>query len=293
MGDSCLLLSPPRVALRKDTDTSVESCRMEQCQLQVILPRMKAPPAGLHVHAPSAMAAEDPKIFQTWMRPTDPSLQQCCPLASLLEDVDLGLKAGCTPQLTEEGSGGTYFMLDSRGRKVAVFKPMDEEPLAVNSPRGMVPSSTGEGLKAGTRVGEGAIREVAAYLLDQRLDIKGRADLCGYSGVPLTVLARCGSGHFSHAAAQQQMVHWSLADVPTAKQGSLQKYVAAVSSCEDMGPKHFSVHEVQKIAVLDMRLGNADRNGANILVQRAGPDFRLVPIDHGYCLPEAVSFFSS
>jgi hypothetical protein len=48
----------------------------------------------------------------------------------------------------------------------------------------------------------------------------------------------------------------------------------------------FSVAEVHKIAVLDLRLANADRNGSNILARRE-PDgsWTLIPIDHAYCLP--------
>lgn len=48
----------------------------------------------------------------------------------------------------------------------------------------------------------------------------------------------------------------------------------------------FSVAEVHKIAVLDLRLANADRNGSNLLARKE-PDgsWRLIPIDHGYCLP--------
>lgn len=44
--------------------------------------------------------------------------------------------------------------------------------------------------------------------------------------------------------------------------------------------------EVHKIAVLDLRLANADRNGSNILARKE-PDgsWLLIPIDHGYCLP--------
>ena len=74
-----------------------------------------------------------------------------------------------------------------------------------------------------------------------------------------------------------------------AKLGSLQQFVHALSSCEDMGCSKFPVKEVHKIAVLDMRLANTDRNGANILVCRGeNNELKLVPIDHGYCLPENV-----
>ncbi|GFY83420.1 phosphatidylinositol 4-kinase gamma-like protein [Actinidia rufa] len=62
-------------------------------------------------------------------------------------------------------------------------------------------------------------------------------------------------------------------------------------SCEDMGPGAFPVDEVHKISVLDIRLANADRHAGNILVQRDGEggEIVLIPIDHGYCLPENVS----
>eukprot|EP00494_Astrolonche_serrata_P000015 UN00015 len=58
-------------------------------------------------------------------------------------------------------------------------------------------------------------------------------------------------------------------------------------SCEDMGPRAFPVKEVHKIAVLDIRLANADRHAGNILVSKEeGATCKLIPIDHGYCLPE-------
>ena len=58
-------------------------------------------------------------------------------------------------------------MQDELGNKyVPVFKPIDEEPMAVNNPQGLRISQNSEGLKRGTRVGEGALREVAAYILD-------------------------------------------------------------------------------------------------------------------------------
>ncbi|GJN15376.1 hypothetical protein PR202_gb02284 [Eleusine coracana subsp. coracana] len=56
-----------------------------------------------------------------------------------------------------------------------------------------------------------------------------------------------------------------------------------------MGPRAFPVQEVHKISVLDMRLANADRHAGNILVSKKDDQgvVSLVPIDHGYCLPES------
>ncbi|RVW88956.1 Phosphatidylinositol 4-kinase gamma 2 [Vitis vinifera] len=143
-------------------------------------------------------------------------------------------------------------MQDSSGLKhISVFKPIDEEPMAVNNPHGLPLSMDGEGLKKGTRVGEGALREVAAYILDH---------------------PRSGPHHFvtRRALLGFHLQSWS-------------------SAC--MGDSTIQkVDEVHKITVLDIRLANADRHAGNILVSKEGEgQLVLIPIDHGYCLPENVS----
>jgi len=41
--------------------------------------------------------------------------------------------------------------------------------------------------------------------------------------------------------------------------------------------------------VLDIRLANADRHAGNILIRKeADGQIKLIPIDHGYCLPDKV-----
>jgi phosphatidylinositol 4-kinase type 2 len=52
--------------------------------------------------------------------------------------VKRGLELGLAPSLSLEGTGGTYFLTDTRKRKLAAFKPQDEEPFAPNNPRGFV-----------------------------------------------------------------------------------------------------------------------------------------------------------
>ncbi|KAK7338063.1 hypothetical protein VNO77_18660 [Canavalia gladiata] len=188
-----------------------------------------------------------------------------------------GLDRGNHPIRSAEGTGGAYFMLDSLGQKyVSVFKPMDEEPLAVNNPRGLPFSLDGEGLKKGTRVGQGAFREVAAYVLDHPLS--GRRTLFGdekgFAGVPPTLMVKCLHKAFNYPG-----------DLTT-KIGSMQMFVQNNGSCEDMGPGAFPVKEVHKITVLDIRLANADRHAGNILLGTEDSDQSvLIPIDHGYCLP--------
>ncbi|PKA54412.1 putative phosphatidylinositol 4-kinase type 2-beta [Apostasia shenzhenica] len=208
----------------------------------------------------------------------NPEIKLSPVLMKLIDCAYAGLAKGNKPIISSEGSGGAYFMQDESGRKyVAVFKPIDEEPMAENNPRGLPLSVDGEGLKKGTRVGEGAFREVAAYILDH--PTSGRrsflSDEVGFSGVPPTITVRClHSGDGS--------------EIKDFKIGSLQMFVQNIGSSEDVGPRAFPVAEVHKIAVLDLRLANADRHAGNIMVCKEVEEeyVKLVPIDHGYCLPE-------
>lgn len=66
------------------------------------------------------------------------------------------------------------------------------------------------------------------------------------------------------------------------KDGSLQAMVEYMCTAEDLGPSKYALDQVQKIALLDIRLFNADRHAGNILITKK---YDLVPIDHGLCLP--------
>lgn len=160
------------------------------------------------------------------------------------------------PELSEEGIGGTYFLKNAGGYRVAVFKPSDEEPLSVNNPKRLqanVSDRSSIALK-GVPIGEGCLREVAASLLDHGL----------FAGVPDTRLATVRDSHQIRC-------------------GSLQKYIHDVDcSSWDIGPKKFSTDQIHRIGILDLRLYNCDRHGGNILVTLSGD---LVPIDHAYCIP--------
>ncbi|KAI4378179.1 hypothetical protein MLD38_015699 [Melastoma candidum] len=203
-------------------------------------------------------------------------------LEKLVASTFQGLERGNPPLRSSEGTGGAYFMQDISGQEyVSVFKPLDEEPMALNNPRGLPVSVDGQGMKRGTRVGEGAFREVAAYILDHPcsdlLDDVG----IGFAGVPPTVMVRCLHRDFNYPEGFK----FSSSNI---KIGSLQMFVNNIGSCEDMGPRAFPVEEAHKISVLDIRLANADRHAGNILISKNNLDERIVltPIDHGYCLPE-------
>ena len=88
------------------------------------------------------------------------------------------------------------------------------------------------------------------------------------------------------------------------KIGSFQEFVRHDAIVEDLSPSLFTTKQVQKIALLDLRLLNSDRNGGNILVRKRAVghhtpkgsgfsnsglyEYELIPIDHGYCLPETI-----
>ncbi|KAL6982107.1 Phosphatidylinositol 4-kinase gamma 4 [Sarracenia purpurea var. burkii] len=209
----------------------------------------------------------------------NPKIEIPLVLGDMVNSTLEGLARGNYPIRCAEGTGGAYFMQDALGKKyVSVFKPIDEEPMAVNNPRELPLSVDGEGLKKGTRVGQGALREVAAYILDHpkaghRL-ISGEER--GFAGVPPTTMVKCLHRGFNHPQGL------------AVKIGSLQMFMENYGSCEDMGPSAFPVEEVHKISVLDIRMANADRHAGNILVSK-GEDGRtvLIPIDHGYCLPDS------
>uniref|UniRef100_A0A7N0UFG0 1-phosphatidylinositol 4-kinase n=1 Tax=Kalanchoe fedtschenkoi TaxID=63787 RepID=A0A7N0UFG0_KALFE len=203
----------------------------------------------------------------------------------IIEDMIRQTSEGLTnlrcPIRSSEGTGGAYFMQNSTGDKiVSIFKPADEEPNAENNPHGLVASSNGEeGLKKGTKAGEGAIREVVAYLLDHPINKRRsfKNEGTGFAGVPPTSMVKCLHAGFNHPEECK------------AKFGSLQKFVENYGSCEEMGPCNFPVHEVHKISILDIRMANADRHAGNILISKDEEkgQYVLVPIDHGYCLPES------
>lgn len=101
---------------------------------------------------------------------------------SMLVEAQAGIAAGRMPEAALEGMGGTYFLSGAAGSRVAMFKPCDEEPLAPNNPKQWQGRAMGmPGMKPSVRVGEAALREVAAYLLDHG----------AFAGVPAACLAKC------------------------------------------------------------------------------------------------------
>ena len=184
--------------------------------------------------------------------------------ASLDNIVDMVLKAekaisdDIPPELSLEGTSGTYFVKDMAEKRIGVFKPHDEEVSTEHNPRGY-----SDNVKTCIPPGESWKREIAAYRLDH----------AHFAGVPETFKMRMPAKYF-HSG-----------DV---KVGSFQRFVKSDAEAWDVLPGKLPVDSVHRIAVLDIRLCNSDRHGGNVLVCRSeegGRVSHLVPIDHGCCLP--------
>ena len=212
------------------------------------------------------------------------SMQHSTPraLKYLVNQARRGFAVGLKPEFVLDGSGGTYFMHDARKNRIAVFKPADEEPYAENNPRGYI-RQTNESMRQGIVPGEACIREVAAYMLSPDVVpmttlVEARHPTFNTNGSRLTV-AEGGASIGAHSISPCR------AEMAKNKAGSFQEFVRCECTMDDISPSKISTEQVHKIAILDIRIMNADRNSANLLVRRRQDNsLELVPIDHGYCL---------
>lgn len=204
---------------------------------------------------------------------------------ALVVEVAIAMATGLNLEPAPSGLGGAYFLHARNGDTIAVAKPIDEEPLAINNPKGFGGRMLGQpGLKSSIRIGETGARESAAYLLDHG----------GFSGVPPTALVKLSNFNFNLLDSGPNADSGLNSDSnPSYKIASLQRFVNHDSDAGDLGPSSFSVTSVHHIGILDVRLMNLDRHAGNLLVRQENESYglgkaELVPIDHGFCLPECL-----
>lgn len=106
----------------------------------------------------------------------------------MIVSISARLRNRQSPVMAIKGMVETYFMVDLSYQEIGVFKPVDEEPLAENNPHNSNRLLEGEGLKVWTKVGEGAVRKMIAYVLDDM----------GFAGVPPTTMINCIHHRFNH-----------------------------------------------------------------------------------------------
>lgn len=182
------------------------------------------------------------------------------PVLTCLPCSPQGLAMGFAPQLSWDGTGGTYMLRDAARQPLAAFKPRDEEPFTPNNPRGLEGKMGQQGIHGSIASGEAHVREMVVFKLDHG----------HHASVPLTLQAEAVHPAFhvhSHVALSRY----------GAKVGSLQAWVHADDVAANLGAATFPTREVHKIALLDMRFLNTDRNDSNILVRkRTAPALELI-----------------
>eukprot|EP00736_Rhodelphis_marinus_P001642 Rmarinus@m.5706 len=199
-------------------------------------------------------------------------------LVNCAKSVACALSEQHHPVPVETCVSGCYFLQDMYDNTCGVFKPCDEEPGMPNNPKNYTSTAACEhALPEGSlrvmRPGQSAIREVAAYLLDS----EGFQLPNGYAGIPQTALALAAHPAFNDRNGQV-----------VKKLGSFQVYEPHDCTVEDVGPGLFDAGQVHRIAIFDMRVLNLDRHAGNVLVRFSGQQADLIPIDHGFILPEDV-----
>ncbi|XP_065854398.1 phosphatidylinositol 4-kinase gamma 8 [Euphorbia lathyris] len=198
---------------------------------------------------------------------------------ALVVEISIAMATNVEPIPLANGLGGAYLLCNRNGDNIAIAKPIDEEPLAFNNPKGFGGLMLGQpGIKRSIKVGGTGIRELAAYLLDH----------AGFAGVPPTALVKIADVGFHSEIDKNCNVSSS-----TFKIASLQRFVEHDFDAGELGSSGFSVASVHQIGIFDIRVLNLDRHAGNILVKKKdqGKNYtdgvaELVPIDHGLCLPE-------
>eukprot|EP00656_Telonema_subtile_P015301 TRINITY_DN179_c0_g1_i2.p1 TRINITY_DN179_c0_g1~~TRINITY_DN179_c0_g1_i2.p1 ORF type:complete len:637 (+),score=93.20 TRINITY_DN179_c0_g1_i2:363-2273(+) len=211
----------------------------------------------IHVSTESNGASKLPKL--------EVLCGSACPeaLVSILSAAREGLERGNSPELTPSGLGGTYFLKNEKAEVVGVFKPEDEEAGGPNNPKGHTGCMGCPSVRSGVLSGEANLREVAAYMLDHQ----------EFANVPATVRVEV-----KHAIFGEQ-----------SKIGSFQEFKRHDEEAGDLSSSLFSQDEAHKIAIMDIRLLNTDRNDENLLVRRHDQNnLELIPIDHGCSLPSTL-----
>jgi len=156
------------------------------------------------------------------------------------------------------GLSGSYILKDNKGTPCAIYKPDEETTGEVNNAHGpdrrMVDLTNIQPEKM-------SVREEAAYLLDR-----------GFSRVPRTrkVTLR---GINTEGKKRNYTT------------GSLQQWIQGARSFDQLDERELAgipAEDLQRLAIQDLRWLNADRHFGNVLLD---PDGRVVPIDHGFILP--------
>lgn len=178
--------------------------------------------------------------------------------------IDNSLSSSVSPRLTASSTPSSKI---SKSSTIKVNSPCNNSTNGVyfvrDHRRRLVgvfkPKDEDSGAKDGIKEGDAVAKEVAAYYLDHK----------GLAHVPRT----------------KQVLFEDL-QTGDRRLGSLQEYIENIGAAEDFSSSLFKEDDIHAIGLLDLRLFNMDRHMGNLIVCGGSSELRLVPIDHGFCLPE-------
>jgi len=187
-----------------------------------------------------------------------------------VNEVRGAIDAGTQPTLIVQGSSGSYFCRDRRGKIIGVFKPKSEEPYGEQNPkwakwihRTFLPCCFGRGCLIPN---SGYLSEAGASIIDQALDL---------NVVPRTEVVQLSSPAFHYSFMQKRM---SKRGHPPLKIGSFQLFVTGYHDAEavfhnltrqpltDAAKLSFR-HQFERLVILDYIIRNTDRGAQNWMIK--------------------------
>lgn len=213
--------------------------------------------------------------------------------------IDKELRDRITPDISEGGSGGVYFLKNFRGEKVFVFKPQDEEAFMPAWPKSAVysefnPAEENYPVRLSIRKGSGSRNEAIGAQVSKLFGI----DVPDTYLVDPVLLVHENRGVLYRQRKDESGL--PLRVRPVRKMGSLQEYKPGEALNASLrliqvvryyglfyGGLQKSFEVLSRIILFDCICGNADRNLGNALYDREGKKIYL--IDHGLCFPDGLS----
>uniref|UniRef100_A0A3B3CNZ5 Phosphatidylinositol 4-kinase type 2 n=1 Tax=Oryzias melastigma TaxID=30732 RepID=A0A3B3CNZ5_ORYME len=211
--------------------------------------------------------------------------------ADVIQRAEQAIESGVCPERISQGSSGSYFVKDSKGKIIGVFKPKSEEPYGHLNPKWTkyfhklcCPCCFGRGCLLPN---QGYLSEAAASLVDTKL---------GLGVVPKTKVVYLASETFHYSAidrAKSRGKKYALEKVPKVgrrfhrvglppKVGSFQLFVEGYREADNW-LRRFEAEplpentrkqlqsQFERLVVLDYIIRNTDRGNDNWLIKYENP----------------------
>ncbi|XP_077462212.1 phosphatidylinositol 4-kinase type 2-beta [Stigmatopora argus] len=211
--------------------------------------------------------------------------------ADIIQTAEQAIEGGTFPERISQGSSGSYFVKDTKGKVIGVFKPKSEEPYGHLNPKWTkyfhklcCPCCFGRGCLLPN---QGYLSEAAASLVDSKL---------GLGVVPKTKVVYLASETFHYSAidrAKSRGKKYALEKVPKVgrrfhrvglppKVGSFQLFVKGYREA-DYWLRHFEAEplpenirkqlqsQFERLVILDYVIRNTDRGNDNWLIKYEKP----------------------